>query len=177
MDIFELIKGDHADIRSLLNEIIHQTSAPISEHKRILDKPEDWEEALHDLKLELVGHNRAEEAILYTRLRELPNGFEMMKDEIHEHHVAEELLEALEHINPRDRDWDAKIGLLKNQIESHQAEEEGTTFDLLRPDIDAETSARLARDFESLRDDIIEGAKYHPKGRSNLNPAGLDLET
>lgn len=174
MDIFEIIEGDHADIRRLLNEVIHQTSARMPQHKR-MEKSEDWEEALHDLKLSVVAHNRAEEATLYDHLRWVAHQKEIAEDKTCEHRMVEEFLEDLERLNPMDRDWDTRLGLLKNQIESHQAEEETATFDVIRPHLDAQTSGRLAQEFTRIHDDIVEGAPNRPKWRSVINPAGLDL--
>jgi hemerythrin superfamily protein len=176
MDIFEIIRNDHTDIRRLLNEVIHQTSIPMPKEKRLL-QPEDWEDALHDFKLSLVGHNRAEEALLYVLLRSHDHADHVAAEsKTHEHRIAENLLADLENMNPRDRDWGTQLGLMKNQIESHQAEEETATFELLAPLIDESNSDRLAREFLHLRDDIVSGAKFHPKGRSVVNPAGLDLD-
>jgi hemerythrin superfamily protein len=175
MDIFETLQGDHRDIRELLNEVIHQTSTPVPDEERP-ERSEDWEEAFHDLKVSIVGHNRAEEATLYDHLRQLPQQAVLADSKTHEHHQVEELLEDLEEINPQDKSWDTKIALLQNQIEAHFAEEEGTTFERVRPTLNTKTNSRLAEEFTSLRDDIVESVKYHPKGRSMINPAGLDLE-
>ena len=174
MSIFEVIKGDHEDIRVLLNEVIDQTSVSIPKRKHELEHPEDWEEALHDLKLALVAHNRAEEATLYLKLRSL--SVPTANTKIHEHNEAEDILHEIERMNPQDREWGERLGFLRNQIESHQAEEETSTFDLIKPLIEEEESSRLAEEFVRLRDDLVEGAKYHPKGRSVVNPAGLNLD-
>jgi hemerythrin superfamily protein len=174
MDILDVLRDDHTDIRRLLNEIVNQTSTPTPKRVR-LDRSEDWGEALHDFKLSLLGHNRAEEAVLYSLLREADSEF--VESKINEHRIVEELLASLERMNPGDRDWDTKLGLLKNQIEAHQAEEESTTFEKLRGTAGLNQRELLAGEFNQLRDDIVEGARYHPKGRSVVNPAGLNLET
>lgn len=175
MDIFELIRADHAEIRSLLNEVIDQTSIAIPRSKHDLERPSDWEEALHDLKLSVVAHNRAEEEVLYTRLGEASGRPGLGGGKTHEHRIAESLLAEIEKMNPRDLDWSEKLALLRNVMESHQAEEETQTFDLLRKSIDVDESHRLAVLFEKIRDRIGQ-TRRHPMGRSRLNPEGLNLD-
>jgi hemerythrin superfamily protein len=166
MDIFETLRVDHAAIQDLLDQVLESNESKT-----------DWAEALADLKISLVAHNRAEEAILYEFMRGAPQRAETADLKTEEHHLAEEILDDLDRLNPADYDWDTTLALLKNQIESHIAEEETMVFSSLTPFIDDEMSEKMAADFTSLRDDIIEGAPYHPRGRSIINPAGLDLNT
>lgn len=123
------------------------------------------------------AHNRAEEAIFYTLLRRAPGHSDVETVKIKEHRLTEELLEDLEEINPKDKDWETKIEVLKNHLEAHNDEEETTVFPLIQPYLRENEGPALAREFEDLKNDIIEGAKYFPKGRSQFNPAGLDLES
>lgn len=182
MDFFELLRIEHASLRDLLDQLIDKSTSSSAEEAAVSPPRDetlerDWPEIMHDLKLALIGHNRAEEAVLYDALRRIPHRSEMADLKTEEHHLAEELLEDLEEINPADRQWAMKLGLLKNQIESHVAEEETTVFSLLLSEITDEESERMSTEFESLRDDIVQGARYHPKGRSVINPAGLDLDS
>jgi hemerythrin-like domain-containing protein len=179
MEIFETLRNDHAVLRDLLDQLIDKTEpdqgtllSPIVDQEGA-----DWPVDFHDLKLALVAHNRAEEAVFYDLLNRIPHRTELAELKTEEHHMAEELLEDLEEINPADRTWNEKLSLFKNQIESHIAEEETMVFSLIQPLLDEEEAERLGQEFSSLRDDIIEGAPYHPRGRSDLNPAGLDLNS
>lgn len=175
MDIFELIRADHAEIRSLLNEVIDQTSIAIPQEKHALERPSDWEEALHDLKLSVVAHNRAEEEVLYSRIEDLTGRSGLGGGKTHEHRIAESLLAEIELMNPRDHDWSEKLALLRNVVESHQAEEETQTFELLKGAIDETSSDKLAVLFEKIRDRIGQSRRF-PKGRTRLNPEGLNLD-
>lgn len=176
MDIFETLRLEHAAIQDMLDQVIDRSSDTESLQMGA-DQGDDWPSILHDFKLALLAHDRAEEAVVYEFLRQIPHRGETADLKTEEHHLAEELLEDLEEINPADRAWATKLGLLKNQIESHIAEEETTIFSLLQPHITDEMSDKMAVDFERLRDDIVTSTHYHPKGRSNINPAGLDLDT
>lgn len=172
MDIFETLRIEHAAIADDLNDLIDKSTAP--DQNPI---GEDWPELFHDFKLSLVAHNRAEEAVFYQVLNSIPHQGNLANIKTQEHHLIEELLEDLEEINPADKSWTLKIALLKNQIDSHIGEEETTVFALVRPYITTEQSDNMVHEFESLRDEIVEGAPYHQKGRSIMNPAGLDLDS
>lgn len=175
MDIFETLRIDHASIRSVLDDLIDRSSD--KESMAVGGElGQDWPNLLMDLKRSLVAHDRAEETVVYDFLRRIPNRAEMADLKTEEHHLAEELLEDLDEINPADYDWGPKLELLKNQLESHFAEEETNTFSVLQPHMTDEISDQMVVDFTSLRDDLYESASYQPKGRSIVNPAGLNLD-
>jgi hypothetical protein len=52
----------------------------------------------------------------------------------------------------RDFNWDRTLGLLKNQLESHIAEEETMVFKVLSAFVDDDTSDKMAKEFIRLRD-------------------------
>lgn len=172
MDIFEILRIEHASIRGILDDLV-DTSTDVQAGG---DLGQDWTDLLADLKLTLVAHNRAEEATLYDALSNIPHRDELADIKTEEHHLAEELLEDLEEINPADNQWAEKLAVFRNHLESHFAEEETNVFSVAQSHIDQEQGEQLYREFEQLRDDLVESVKYHPKGRSVINPAGLDLE-
>jgi len=176
MDIFETLHFDHVSILETLDELVNQTVGP-NPNSQPVSGEQDWATLFHDLKLFIWAHNRAEEAIFYTLLRRVPGHSDMEALEAREHRLVEEFLEDLEKINPQDRDWETKLEVLRNQFTGHVNEEETTVFGLIRPHLEENEARRLAREFESLRDDIMAGAHYFPKGRSQFNPAGLDLDS
>lgn len=175
MDIFATLRLEHSALRDLLDQLIDQ-SEPDQDTPRGPDIP-DWPEAFHDLKIALVAHNRAEEAVFYEILKNIPHRTELAEIKTEEHKLAEELLEDLEEINPADNEWPEKLALLKNQIESHISEEETLVFSLVEEALGGDDAERLGAEFTQLSDEIRQGAPYHPRGRSVLNPAGLDLNS
>ena len=144
MDIFDILRDDHARVRNLLNELILQTSEPTADHDAHL-------EPLNALKRAMIAHDRAEESVLYEHLRINAHQADLAESKAEEHHLAEAILIELERKSPTDADWDMSLGLLKNQIESHMAEEETSTFDMLRPFVDAEATERMADEFLEMQ--------------------------
>jgi hemerythrin superfamily protein len=175
MNIFETLRMDHASLRGILEDLIEKSEDSETRSLSNVTADQDWPELFYELKIGLVAHHRAEEAVLYNKLRSLPYRGELADVKTEEHHLIEELLEDLEEINPADQEWSVRLALLQNQIESHFAEEETTVFSLLQPIVSDVESEKMCSEFESLRNDIEQGAMYHPKGRSFINPAGLDL--
>ncbi len=174
MDIFEAVRLDHASILETLDELINQSVPPVPSGP--VPGEEDWASLFHDLKLTTLAHDRAEEAVFYTLLRRNPGHSELEAIKSKEHHLTEELLEDLEEINPQDRTWATKLEVLKNHLSNHFDEEETNVFPLVKPYLAENEGLQLGHEFEELKNDIIIGAKYFPKGRSQFNPAGLDLE-
>ncbi len=151
MDIFEELRADHAAIRSLLDEII-ESSTGLSPTKA--SEGREWPEALQELKTSLFAHNRAEEAVFYEALSQIPHRDELAEIKTEEHHMGETVLDELIAMNPEDSDWDIRLDLLKNQIESHVAEEETLVFSILKEHTSEQEALRMAQEFEKLREEL-----------------------
>jgi hemerythrin superfamily protein len=109
---------------------------------------------------ELVGqitralslHAYIEEQVFYPRVRRA--GREI-KDEVleglEEHHVIKELLSELEEMAPDEERYDAKVKVLKEQVQHHVEEEEGEMFPRVRKALDASTLLELAEEMRATR--------------------------
>ncbi len=164
MNIFETLRLDHAGVRNLMEDLIDGDRAA-----------ENWPEVFYDLKLALVAHNRAEEQVFYDVLNRIPNREELADIKTEEHHMAEEILQDLEEMSPSDRDWDTTLGLLKNQIESHIAEEETFVFAVIEAQISDEEAETMSEAFERARTEVMQTSDYLPRATVDFNPAGRGL--
>lgn len=164
MNIFDMLRADHVSIRQTLDDLIE----PRRGH--------DWVDAFYDLKIAMVAHDRAEEQVVYDRLRAIPHRGELADAKTDEHEQIESILHALEALDPKDASWGQMIALFKNEWESHIAEEETSVLPILEEVVDDIECDSLAREFERLRDEIIESLRVAHKGIPNVNPAGLSLE-
>jgi hypothetical protein len=154
MDIFETLRVDHAQTRGLLDDIIELTIDEPTESGKSLDMkllPEINAESFRALKQALVMHDRAEEAVFYEALDILGHSRELSETKTEEHHLIESYVEELENLSLGDPLWKVTLGLLKNQLELHVAEEETTVFNLMSSFIDDETSDKMARDFLRIK--------------------------
>lgn len=82
------------------------------------------------IKGELLVHMDIEETIFYPSVKATPS--EELKDEIREadeeHHVAKLLIAEISKMKPEDEQYDAKVTVLKENIEHHVKEEENEMF-------------------------------------------------
>ncbi len=93
---------------------------------------------------ELTVHARIEEEVFYPRVRKAG---EEEKDEVleglEEHKLIKELVAELEGMTPEDESFDAKVKVLKEQVEHHVKEEEGEMFPRVRKAIKEAELIRL----------------------------------
>lgn len=83
---------------------------------------------LDTLTQELRIHEALEEELLYPALEAHPEGREVVLEGFQEHHVADLTVNELKKVAVNDQRWGAKFKVLKENIEHHIEEEEGTMF-------------------------------------------------
>jgi hemerythrin superfamily protein len=135
MDAITLLKKDHKEIEQLFRsyERLGADRAAAKNKQRIVAR----------VIKELSVHAAAEEEVLYPMARKKfakhgtvhTNG-RMTEDEVlealEEHHIVKILLAELEHMNPTDVRYDAKMRVLMMNFRFHVEEEEGKLFPDLR---------------------------------------------
>jgi len=140
MNALDLLKQQHEEVRSLFGQVEQA------------DDPEEKAELVQDLADNLAAHATIEEKIFY------PAAYgEETKEELHEaveeHLAAKRLLADLIEMGPEDEQFDAKVSVLKEQIEHHVHEEEGTLFGKVKRELDDATLESLGSQMEELFDD------------------------
>jgi len=113
MSIFDLIRSDHAALRSLLNEI-SLTKGDSLERRRLFAR----------LLQAIQTHTVAEERSLYTALMGWPEFTEDCRHYVIEHAEADELLQDLEYEDMSHPCWKIKFYRLRHVLERHMEEEE-----------------------------------------------------
>ena len=119
MDAFELLKKDHQKVSDLFSKI---ESASGQEKLRLFGQ----------LKAELDLHAHIEETVLYPALENTEEAREITLEAYEEHNVVKDLLAQLSSEATPDDEWDAKLKVLKENVEHHVEEEEGEMFDKAR---------------------------------------------
>ncbi len=85
-------------------------------------------ELLDTLTRELNAHELIEEKILYPTLQQHPEAKDIVLEGYEEHHVADIIVKELHDVATDDAQWGAKFKVLKESLEHHIKEEEGTMF-------------------------------------------------
>ena len=118
-DIVALLAEDHAEARHLLEEV-----PGLSLEQR--------RDAFPYLVRTLVGHESAEELVVYPALRSCDGGGgEVAAQRLAEQHRAERLLGALEHLRIDDPSFEASLRRLADDVLEHAEAEERTAFPAL----------------------------------------------
>jgi hemerythrin-like domain-containing protein len=89
-------------------------------------------ELLDILASQLIVHELIEEQVLYPALKGHPEAKAIVLESYQEHHVADLIVKELKGLRKDDERWGAKFKVLKENIEHHIEEEEGTMFRIAR---------------------------------------------
>jgi hemerythrin superfamily protein len=116
VNALDLIKTDHDNMKDLLEEALNT------------DEPGDRVELLHQIRNELMAHERMEEDVFYPALREHAKAKDIVLEGYEEHHVIDMILDELLDVPEESDQWKAKLKVLQENIEHHIEEEEGEMF-------------------------------------------------
>ncbi|MDC0721511.1 hemerythrin domain-containing protein [Nannocystis bainbridge] len=140
-EIYELLAREHEEIVELLHHL-----APA--RGRIAA------DLLMRIRLKLVPHARAEEAVLYRRLAEDPRTAAQARDSAGEHGQVDALLDEMAAMVPRGDAWAARARVLADLVGRHVEDEQRQLFPLARRVLDPQEAQRLGAAFETERDRV-----------------------
>jgi len=121
-DALEILEREHRRFEELLKQGEESTERARAARR----------ELLATLTAELNAHELMEEKVLYPTLQAHPQAREIVLEGFEEHHVADLIVKELREVATNDEAWGAKFKVLKENIEHHIDEEEGTMFRLAR---------------------------------------------
>jgi iron-sulfur cluster repair protein YtfE (RIC family) len=116
MDPFELLKKDHKTVAELFDRI------EAASGKRKLG-------VFQQIKSELDLHTHIEEAIFYPAIEQAHETRALTLEAYEEHKVVKELLSELDSAKSVSDEWEAKLKVLRENVEHHVDEEEHELFD------------------------------------------------
>jgi hypothetical protein len=146
MSILETLAHDHRTLEDTVAELAATTSAETDRRVEIFTR----------LQSLLQAHSRAEEEVVYRRLRaELPDDAEPL-EAYEEHHVADILLQELASSCPGGIGWSAKVKVLDELLRHHVKQEELNIFALVRERIDLRTQNAMEDEFRMLKHEQLE---------------------
>jgi hemerythrin superfamily protein len=143
-DAVSLLEADHREVETLFGQF-----------ERARDEDQRLQLA-QQICLELRIHMEIEEEIFYPTSRDFLSHDEIVNEAIVEHQAAKDLMDAIEGVDPADMMFDARMLVLKEQIERHVEEEEKALFPQVQKsdmDLDA-VGAKLAARKRALMIDL-----------------------
>ena len=143
-DPIVLLETDHRRFEDLLKQG-EETTARAAKRRTQL---------LNTLTAELNVHEAIEEKILYPALKPHAKAREIVLEGYQEHHVADLIIGELRGLAKNDEKWGAKFKVLKENIEHHIDEEEGTMFRTARAVLSRNELNALGRRMKALRAEL-----------------------
>jgi hemerythrin superfamily protein len=146
-DIFSLLKKDHDEVKQLFQQLEQLEDGDVEECARLVS----------EIRNNLLAHAKAEAQVVYTRL--LQSDDEELQSEIRkaheEHDLVEQLLGDIGSMDAEDEQYEAKVEVLKELVEHHIEEEEGTVFDLAKNEVEGEEAEEIAVLFLAVKDQLL----------------------
>ncbi len=161
MNAIELLKKDHRTVESLFESF---------EKAKEKDEGTSKAELFASIKEELDVHAQVEEEIFYPafdQAAEKEDDKELVLEAGEEHKQVKTLLAELESLGPDDETFDAKMKVLKDNIEHHVEEEEGEMFPHAQKQLDSDRLEELGQQIAARKEQL----QRQPAGRSAARAA------
>lgn len=147
MDAIKLLKSQHDEVEALFAKFEKAEGA---------GKKEDLFKQIAD---NLAAHATIEEKVFYPAAygeheEELED---MLREAVEEHLSIKRVIADLLEIGPDDESFEAKVKVLKEQVEHHVEEEEGELFPKAKKEIAAEELEAMGAEMEEMFEALIPG--------------------
>jgi hemerythrin superfamily protein len=156
-DIVHLLKNEHQAAKALL--------------QRFDSLGESREEYFCEVVQTLVGHEVAEELVVYPVIRENPGGDTVAEARLAEQADAEQLLSHMESDDPASAEFAEEFTRLRDAVLTHAEAEESTVFPLLEQHTTADQRTELGARYSKAKD----RAPTHPHPHAPDTPPGNKL--
>jgi hemerythrin superfamily protein len=118
MNALELLKSDHQKVSGFLEKLDQTTERAVKTRDDTFAK----------LKTELEAHSHVEERLFYPAVRNGSKTPDVTNAAYEQHHIVKILLDELSEIPVDSEQWTAKFSVLKESVEGHVKDEEGSIF-------------------------------------------------
>ena len=144
MQIYEALIKDHRKLQGLLEKLTQSADATADQRSELIGQIRD----------ELVPHSRAEEAVLYNSLRQIPEAAGTVAHSYGEHMEAEALLRTLQGMDAVGANWATVARKLREGIEHHIAEEENEVFGVAKQVLAKDEAEMMTVAFEKMKPEV-----------------------
>lgn len=122
--------------------------------KKILNlKDNDEKLALFkEVSEELLSHIAAEEEVYYSKIRDRIDENYEIEESKQEHHVAKVLINEINETSVDEPEWQAKLEVLKENLEHHHEEEEEDFFEKSKNEFSLQVAKDLSESFLAAKE-------------------------
>ncbi len=154
-----MLKDDHRTVESLFKRFEKAGERAFSLKRKLVD----------GIIKELSRHAAIEEELFYPVTRATVPGVEdMVLESIEEHHIVKWVLSEVEHMDPHEESFDAKVTVLIENVRHHVKEEENDYFPKVRKELRRKALLELGDAMETAK----ATAPTRPHPRSPSTPPG-----
>jgi hemerythrin superfamily protein len=148
-DAVEMLEKDHEKVRALFKKY---EAAP--------ERSEERKEIVAQISMELDIHAQVEETIFYPAFREAAEKepLKIVRESFEEHKIVKTLLRELGPMRGQDPQFEAKVTVLKENVEHHVEEEEDDLFPAAQKLFGDERLAELGAEMMDLKEELMEQA-------------------
>jgi hemerythrin superfamily protein len=159
MDAITLLKEDHKRVKGLFARFDKLGDRAHKQKRDVVDK----------IIEELSVHAAIEEQLFYPAARECaPETEDHILESLEEHHIVKWVLSELDGMDPDDERFDAKVTVLKENVEHHVEEEEQDWF----PDVRKAMGRNVLQELGAAMAKAKKTAPTRPHPRSPDTPPG-----
>jgi hemerythrin superfamily protein len=137
-DVLTLLKEDHQKVERLFETFQKQKDQ---------DSPEEKADLVSEVCTELLVHADLEEELFYPKVRQAISDEELVEEAHVEHEGVRELINQLQEMDPEDKEYNATVKVLSEQVLHHVEEEENEMFPKVR-------KAKL--DLQAMAEEVVE---------------------
>ena len=144
MKVTVLLRNDHEALRAMFDQFKKPTSARGQNGKKDL---------FNEIRREILIHSQMEREIFYPALTGTSSARanELISQAEQEHRSVEKLLQEMSGMNPSDKQFDARMGTLMDQVFEHIEMEEEQIFDEARKNLPEYRLEELGLEMEDRR--------------------------
>lgn len=149
MKALSLLKKDHTTVKDLFKQ-----------YEKAGDRAFQQKESLfNQVRNELEMHAKIEEEIFYPAIHQIRSeeARDMVLEANEEHNLVKILLGEISVLQPQDKQFDAKMTVLRENVEHHIKEEEEDLFDMAKKHLSEKRLEELGQEMEA-RKQILKAA-------------------
>jgi hemerythrin-like domain-containing protein/uncharacterized protein YjbJ (UPF0337 family) len=154
-----MLKDDHRTVEKLFKRYEDAGDRAYAEKRKVVDR----------IIEELSVHAAVEEQLFYPVTRAtVPAVEDTALESLEEHHIVKWVLSELEHMDPEDERFDAKVAVLIDNVRHHVKEEESEYFPEVRQELGRKALGELGEAMAAAK----QTAPTRPHPRSPDTPPG-----
>ncbi len=143
MNAIELLEQQHREVEELFEEFEDAGEGALKTRERLCREISDA----------LAIHAEIEEKLFYPESKQ-PDTEEILRESVEEHLAMKRLVADLIESAPSDEQFEAKVKVLKEQVEHHVSEEEKELFPKVKKDLSNDELEDLGERMEAMAEDL-----------------------